>query len=186
MHETHRVFALLDYWFFTSSTSGDLFLSQTKFKTSYDNMEFVSSRVTEPFHFRLARNCYAYTHTAPIGIERKHFIAGHLEMCCVHMVFLAFLGLADNLWYEQWWGVVGIPENTQHIFFFVVVSIFLLNSLKSQTILIWAQTETINTIVHDFWKILFPGNVTAIICRKFDSFRMSFLSGHSGKQKLNL
>lgn len=65
----------------------------TKFKTSYDNMELVfksNGAISFPAGPKLL--CL---HTLFTNWDRKKpFIAGPLEMCCVHMVFLAFLGLA--------------------------------------------------------------------------------------------
>lgn len=176
--ETHRVFALLDYWFFTSS-AGDLFLSlvhtqNSKLPTTIWNS---FSRVTEPFHFRLARNCCAYTHFLPIGIERNHLLLD-IWRCVVCTWFSwHFLVWQDNLWYEQWWGVVGwVPENTTHL---------LLRGRRRRRLHLLAQQLEIpnnfNTSTngnHKYncpWllKICCPGNVAAIICRKFNSFRMS-------------
>lgn len=149
------------------------------------------SRVTEPFHFRLARNCCAYTHFLPIGIERNHLLLD-IWRCVVCTWFSwHFLVWQDNLWYEQWWGVVGwVPENTTH---------FLLRGrrrrrrlhLLAQQLEIPNNFDTSTNGNHKYncpWllKIWCPGNVAAIICRKFNSFRMSSFIGHFGKQKLNL
>lgn len=152
-------FSLFNYW------SLSFFLSQkyphahnSKLPTTIRNS---FSRVTEPFHFRFCWKLLCLynnsnTHSLPIGIERKHLLLDISR--CVECTWLSWHFLVLQTIYDmnnvgRLYGP-GKHKKTQH--FVVVVILFLLNNLKSQTILISTQTETINTIVHDFWKLGVP------------------------------
>lgn len=182
-------FSLLGYWFFTSST-GDLFLSQPHTHTLTHNSKLPTTiwnsfSVTEPFHFRLARNCYAYTvHTHTLyQLGSKETIYGWTfeDVLCAH----GFLGISSFGRQFMVWKVLGsrwVSENTTH----------LLHSRRRRRLLTTNNFNIITNGNHKYncpWllKIWCPGNVFAIICRKYNSFGMFFYSaGHFSKQKLNL
>lgn len=71
----------------------------------------------EPFHFRMAQNYYSLfsPHRHEFVVVSKFIGGGHLKICCVHMVFLAFSWFRQIIYGVCWcgWADIKCPENIE-------------------------------------------------------------------------
>lgn len=82
------------------------------FKISYDNIDFIfetNGAISFPHGSKLLCLHSYPTRTCSFpnwDSREKTFIGGHLKMCCVHMVFLAFSWFGQIIYSVCWYEVV--------------------------------------------------------------------------------